>query len=54
MTTVFGLPLALVLLVAGLLVFVASWVVHWLFLVVAVVLIVAALYVAIAGGVLPL
>lgn len=50
MTELLGLPLALLLVVAGLLVFVASWFVHWLLLILAAVLVVAGIYFFVTGG----
>jgi hypothetical protein len=50
MTAVLGLPLALFLVIAGLIVFVAAWLVHWLLLILAVVLIVAGIYFFVTGG----
>ena len=54
MTDLLGLPLALFLVVAGLVVFVAAWFVHWLLLILAAVLIVAGIYVFVVGGSLPI
>jgi hypothetical protein len=54
MTEIFGFPLALFLIIAGLIVFVAAWVVHWLFLIIAVVLIVAGIYFFLSGAAPPI
>jgi hypothetical protein len=54
MTEIFGLPLALFLVVAGLIVFVAAWLIHWMLLILAVVLVVAGIYFFVTGGAPPL
>ncbi|MGA9838828.1 MAG: hypothetical protein WBF81_04445 [Thermoplasmata archaeon] len=53
MTSVFGWPLAVVLLVAGVLVFAASWVIHWVLLVLAVVLVAVGFYLLLTGAAIP-
>jgi hypothetical protein len=54
MTSLFGLPLGALLLLAGVVVFVASWVFHWLLLILALVLVAVGLYVLVTGAALPL
>ena len=54
MTEILGLPLALFLVVAGLVVFVAAWLVHWMLLILAVILIVAGVYFFVSGGAPPI
>jgi hypothetical protein len=51
MSTVFGWPLPLVLIAAGLIVFVIAWLFHWLLLVASVVLVAVGLYLLFASGI---
>jgi|HubBroStandDraft_1064217.scaffolds.fasta_scaffold00913_12 NADH:ubiquinone oxidoreductase subunit 6 (subunit J) len=50
MSEILGLPLALFLVIAGLVVFVASWFIHALLLLLAVLLVVAGIYFFVTGG----
>jgi len=49
MTSVFSLPVAIALIVVGILVIIAAWLLHWLLVIVAVVLIAIGIYVAYTG-----
>jgi hypothetical protein len=54
MESVFGLPLALVVFLAGVLVLLTSAVLHWVLLITGAVLVVAGVYLFLFGGSLPM
>ena len=54
MSDVFGYPLVLVLVVAGLLVLIASVFVHWIMVILGLVLIAAAVWILVSGGAGPI
>lgn len=49
MTSAFSVPLAIALIVVGILVIIAAWVLHWLLVIVAIVLIAIGIYIAYTG-----
>jgi hypothetical protein len=51
---ILGMPEAYFLILAGLLVFLAAYVFHWLLMIIALVLVAVGLYLVFTGGALPL